>query len=171
MHKKTATVIRATLREALVIIALTVCTAFVVNMMRSDGLDIFGKPAPARQPSESPQSGSSSEVMSIGIDEAIGVHTQQSALFLDARPAEDYARGHIPGAVSFPDYRFDEKIGPFLESTPPEMTLVTYCEGESCHLSLSLAEKLYLAGYENVYHMIDGLGQWKMRDMPLETGE
>ena len=170
MYKKNKTINGGTLREALLILVLSICTAFAVNVFRNDGLTLFDPPKPrgdAPDNLETPPS----DGLSISIDEAIRHHEQQSAVFLDARASEDYARGHIPGAVSFPNRMFDEMIGPFLEGTPPEKTLITYCEGERCHLSSSLAEKLQLVGYENVYHMIDGLGQWKRRNLPLETGQ
>lgn len=170
MNKKNQTFIGGTLREAMVIVLLSICAAFAVNMFRNDGLTLF-EPSNSRDDAPANPQAAPTGVFQISIEEAIRHHEDQSAIFLDARTSEDYARGHIAGAVSFPDRMFDERIGPFLENTPPEAMLITYCEGQRCHLSKSLAEKLFLAGYENVYHVIDGLGQWKLRSLPLETGE
>ena len=84
---------------------------------------------------------------------------------------EDYAAGHIAGAVNVPEPRFDEMIGPFLESTAPETLIITYCDGANCPLSKNLAGKLKLLGFEKVYQLPDGWGKWRAYRMPIEKGE
>ena len=171
MDKHTKFFFRTSLKEALVILVLAGCLAFSINALRTDGIGLFsGPPVQPDNAADLPdieQDG----VTRISIQAAINDFEQKTAVFLDARSSEDYALGHIAGAVSFPDRLFDDRIGPFLENTPPEVKLITYCEGERCALSKNLAEKLSLAGYENVYLLVDGWGQWKKLRLPVEREE
>ena len=156
------------LKEALLILAIAGCLAFVSNAFRPNGIDLFkGPPVPSEQTSIG-QGNESEGITLISIEEAVNDFKQQSALFLDARTAEDYALGHIAGSISFPDRRFDDLIGEFLEKTPADVKLITYCQGERCALSKDLAEKLTLAGYENVHILVDGWGQWNRLELPVE---
>jgi len=172
MDKHTKTFFRTSVKEALVIVILAGCLALLINALRTDGLDIFSGP-PSQTDESTAFSGTGEEqgVARIPIEAAINDFEKKTAVFLDARSSEDYALGHIAGAVSFPDRQFDDRIGPFLENTPPEVKLITYCEGERCALSKSLAEKLSLAGYEKVYLLVDGWGQWKKLKLPVERDE
>ena len=171
MNKPINTFFGRSLKEALFLMVLAGILAFSFNAFRTDGIDIFGGAPVQSDPNSSVTENGEESVARISVEDAVNEFRQQTSVFLDARSSEDYALGHIAGAVSFPDRQFDDRIGPFLESTPPEVKLITYCEGERCELSKSLAEKLILAGYENVYLLIDGWGQWKKLGMPVESGD
>ena len=90
---------------------------------------------------------------------------------MDARSEADYRAGHIKGAVNIPDLDFENHIGSFLEKTAADTVLITYCEGDACTLSISLAEKLSLSGFESVFHLKNGWGQWKERGLPIASGQ
>ena len=158
-------------RESLGIIILSGCLAFGINFVRQNPLDLSG---PAPLPVEpaailgNPQVAAGVREMSI--DEAIDHYLQGTALFVDARSADDFTNGHIDGAINIPDQSFDNYIGPFLAATAQDTVLVTYCEGKTCALSLNLAEKLILAGFEKVYHLRDGWGEWLRNDLPTGRG-
>ncbi|MCR2365403.1 rhodanese-like domain-containing protein, partial [Salmonella enterica] len=47
----------------------------------------------------------------------------EGALLLDVRSREDYAAGHIPGAVNIPT----EELEPHLAQLPRDQTIVAYC--------------------------------------------
>lgn len=146
-------------REAALILLMAAGLAY--------GIDLFREGTPAAI-SHAPQKAEGSR--SITIEEALRRFEEGSAVFVDARPAIDFQAGRIKGAISLPDQDFDAYIGPFLAKTPEETLLITYCEGKSCPLSRRLAEKLMMAGYEKVFHLEDGWGQWKKRGLPLEKG-
>lgn len=171
MDKHTKTFFRKSVKEALVIVILAGCLALLINALRTDGIGIFSGPPVQSDESTDLPDVEADGFTRISIEAAINDFEQKTAVFLDARSSEDYALGHIAGAVSFPDRLFDDRIGPFLENTPPEIKLITYCEGERCALSKSLAEKLSLAGYEKVYLLVDGWGQWKKLKLPVEREE
>jgi rhodanese-related sulfurtransferase len=66
-----------------------------------------------------------------------------NALWVDARPAEEFARAHIPGAVSLNEDRWSELLPQFLgQQWSPEKKIVVYCSAESCNLAEDVARRL-----------------------------
>jgi 3-mercaptopyruvate sulfurtransferase SseA len=51
------------------------------------------------------------------------------------------------------------------------MTLITYCDGESCDLSHELALFLKEMGFENVRVLVNGWSVWQQAGLPFQTGE
>jgi rhodanese-related sulfurtransferase len=97
---------------------------------------------------------------------------QKSAVFLDARSPEEYAEGHIPGALEF--YADDfEKFAPlvFPQLKDKNQELIAYCHGSSCELSLHLANALMDQGYTNVKVFFGGWPEWKKANYPITTGD
>ncbi len=80
-------------------------------------------------------------------------------LLIDARPKRaKYDRGHIPGAVSLPDSRFDEMKG--MLPADKGWPLVFYCGGFKCKLSHKSARKAIALGYKNVSVFSGGYPNW-----------
>lgn len=97
---------------------------------------------------------------------------QKSAVFLDARSPEEYAQGHIPGALDFyaDDFeKFAPQVLPQLKDKRQE--LIAYCHGSSCELSLELGKALMEQGYTNVKVFFGGWPEWKKANYPINTGE
>jgi len=163
--------LKKSLVEGLVIVIAVVGLALAFNFFHSDGIALFQ--AGSTPDTQNGPGTDAASVMPYGIsfDEALQHFETESAVFVDARSPEAYRQGHIPGAVNLPDPQFDEFFGPFFEKTDPETVIISYCEGEHCPLSANLAEKLREAGYEKVRVLKDGWGQWKRRDLPVETGD
>lgn len=109
-----------------------------------------------------------STISSISLEVAIRHFEKGTALFADARPEVAYRSGHIRGAIHLDPGEFDNWFGDFFSQTPQTRTIITYCEGERCILSLELAEKLTWMGYEKVFYLKNGWGRWKERDLPME---
>jgi rhodanese-related sulfurtransferase len=98
------------------------------------------------------------------------LHDANGALFLDARSAEEYAAGHIPGAISMP---FDDVFKkPDLAKNLDDKgkPIVTYCDGGDCELSKDLAFSLIDNGHKKVVFFKDGLPGWKSAGNPVNTG-
>ena len=76
-------------------------------------------------------------------------------LIVDVRTPEEYAEGHIPGAVNIPN----ESIGSTNLSQLPDQKqkLLVYCR--SGNRSKQAAEKLAALGYLNVYEF-GGINTW-----------
>src|SRR6202035_476418 len=65
-----------------------------------------------------------------------------NAIWIDARPDEDFARDHVPGAISLNEDRWNELLPQFLQSWSPEKKIVVYCSAKSCNAAREVAERL-----------------------------
>ena len=91
------------------------------------------------------------------MEEALSLfETGGSFLFVDVRTPDEYAQGHIPGAVNIPKDTIGEE--PVPELPDPDQTLLVYCR--SGVRSLAASEKLAAAGYTHVVN-IGGIQDWK----------
>jgi rhodanese-related sulfurtransferase/DNA-binding transcriptional ArsR family regulator len=81
---------------------------------------------------------------------------------LDVRPREEYAAGHIPGAVSIP---LDELDGRLAE-LPGDGQIVAYCRGAYCVLAHD-AVRLLAARGRTAQRLTDGMLEWRLADLPI----
>jgi rhodanese-related sulfurtransferase len=66
-----------------------------------------------------------------------------NVLWLDARPANEFERGHIPDAVSLNEDRWSEALPQFLaKDWSPDKKIVVYCSAASCNLAEDVARRL-----------------------------
>jgi rhodanese-related sulfurtransferase len=65
-----------------------------------------------------------------------------NAIWLDARPDEEFATDHVPGAISLNEDRWNELLPHFLASWSPEKKVVVYCSSKSCNASREVARRL-----------------------------
>jgi molybdopterin/thiamine biosynthesis adenylyltransferase/rhodanese-related sulfurtransferase len=90
---------------------------------------------------------------------------QKDALFVDVREADEWAQGHVPGAVFIPrgflELRIEEK------APDKQRDIVVYCAGgtRSALAAKSLAE----LGYSRVSSMAGGFGRWKEAGLPFDV--
>ena len=84
------------------------------------------------------------------------------ALLVDARPTEEFASSHLPGAISVPPSEADV-LGPEL---PLERTIVVYGRGPYCDLAPPLFSLLQERGAE-VLRLLEGVGEWKAAGYPI----
>jgi rhodanese-related sulfurtransferase/DNA-binding transcriptional ArsR family regulator len=83
---------------------------------------------------------------------------------LDVRPREEYAAGHIPGAVSIP---LDE-LADRLAELPDEGQIVAYCRGAYCVLAHD-AVRLLTAHGLTANRLADGMLEWRLADLPVSA--
>ena len=81
---------------------------------------------------------------------------------VDVRAAEDYAEGHIPGAVNLPKDKWQT-----LEGLRKDKTNVLYCYSQVCHLAATAAVEFASKGYP-VMELEGGFRAWKEHDMEIE---
>jgi rhodanese-related sulfurtransferase len=80
-----------------------------------------------------------SDLVSVEIARGWGAN----ALWVDARPSEEFERDHIPGAVLLNEDRWNELLPTFLEKQwSPEKQIVVYCSAASCNLAEDVARRL-----------------------------
>jgi rhodanese-related sulfurtransferase len=66
----------------------------------------------------------------------------ENAIWVDARTDEEFARDHVPGALSLNEDRWNELLPQFLATWSPGKKVVVYCSAESCDLAREVAERL-----------------------------
>lgn len=105
---------------------------------------------------------------SIPAGEAISVARARAlgdrALWVDARPEEEFEREHVPGAVLLNEDRFNELLPRMLENWSPDRTVVVYCSSQSCNASRDVARRLRKeAQLQNVLVLEGGWEAWLQR--------
>jgi rhodanese-related sulfurtransferase/DNA-binding transcriptional ArsR family regulator len=101
----------------------------------------------------------------VGRDELLRRAAAGDVTVLDVRPAEEYAAGHIPGAVSVPV----EELAHRLAELPLEAEIVAYCRGAYCVLAHD-AVRLLVARGRRARRLADGMLEWRLADLPVATG-
>ncbi len=81
---------------------------------------------------------------------------------IDVRPAEEYAAGHIPGALSIPVEDLADRIA----SLPAELTVVAYCRGAYCVLANEAIRALTAEGLRAA-RLADGMLEWRLANLPV----
>jgi rhodanese-related sulfurtransferase len=82
---------------------------------------------------------------------------------VDVRAAEDYNKGHVPGAVNLPKDRWDS-----LEGLMKDRNNILYCYSQTCHLAASAAVEFAGRGY-SVMEMEGGFKSWQGHGFAEET--
>jgi len=110
-------------------------------------------------------------VDTITLDEARNHFTNQTAIFLDARPEDAYSLGHIKGALNLPANDIDARYADVLAVIDPEAVIITYCDGKACRLSADLAKFMKSDGFDRVQVLVDGWSLWNKSGLPVEENE
>lgn len=105
------------------------------------------------------------EPLAIKIDKAYQLY-KQGVKFIDARMPEEYAEGHIKGAINIP-FDGDESYRNILNSFSKDEVLVTYCSGTECDVSILLGDELFEKGFKKVYIFFGGWNDWVERGYPI----
>lgn len=85
---------------------------------------------------------------------------------VDVRPAEEFAGGHIRGALSIP---LDE-LGRRLRELPRTKLIVAYCRGPHCVLAPQALALLRARGFR-ARRLVDGLPEWRAAGLPIASGQ
>ena len=163
-------VFHKTAKEIIILLAVAVALALMVNLISPRGIALVGQWNTAKgvitadpQPAEEKKLGEIDSVI-----RAKEIFDKGHVLFIDARSQDNYEQGHITGAVSLPIGQFDERIESFLNRHALDQPLITYCSGRTCEDSHHLAWLLSEAGFTDVRIFIDGFPAWKAGGYPIE---
>ena len=88
-----------------------------------------------------------------------------SVIVLDVRPPEEYAAGHVPGAVSLPL----ESLEAGLDDLPKGKPVVAYCRGPYCVMAFDAVRRLRERG-RDARRLEDGFPEWRAEGMPVAVG-
>ena len=82
---------------------------------------------------------------------------------LDVRPAEEFAAGHLPGAINVPMEKFESSLAKIAK----KREVVAYCRGPYCLMSFEAVLKLRAHGWK-ARRLEEGFPEWKAAGLPVE---
>jgi len=131
-------------REALILIALACFPAIVEGIYFRDKIS-WQSPIPA------------SELVTVDQARAWG----GGAIWLDARPDEEFERDHVPEAFSLNEDHWNELLPQFLPNWSPGKKVVVYCSAASCNAARDVAKRLRdEAQLKDVFVLQGGWEEW-----------
>jgi rhodanese-related sulfurtransferase len=142
---------------------LAVFLGFSINQFRDSRLPLFEDWS-----IETRLMSPSSERLDISLAEAKNLFLQESAMFIDARPNDDYEQAHIRGARSLPWNEVDQRFMEVTKDISVDTPIITYCNGDTCKLSHHLANFLLDLGFTDVRILVDGWTKWQNADLPID---
>ncbi|MBG0792474.1 metalloregulator ArsR/SmtB family transcription factor [Methylocystis sp. H62] len=83
---------------------------------------------------------------------------------LDVRPEDEFALGHLPGAMNIPLRALEARLAEF----DPSREIVAYCRGPYCVHSFEAVAALRARGFK-VRRLQDGLPEWRAAGLPVVT--
>jgi rhodanese-related sulfurtransferase len=155
---------RRILLEAAVIVLLGVVLGLSFNGRLL--LNVFSGRLPQSQEEAEPRALYPVPVDLAGVREL----TAAGAVLVDARAAELYADGHLPGARSLPLGEMDEQLEAFRQTVPTDAVIITYCNGYGCPDSFDQGVRLLEAGWRDVRVFEGGYPEWRDAGLPVEQG-
>lgn len=154
----------------MLIILVAAVVALSVNHFRQGGLPLLGDRVPS-----APKAGLNDtekaggwENPVISIEDARALFLTNGAVFIDARPEQEYRSGHIKGALNLPPDSFGKSLPDIMGQIPPDSLIITYCDGENCALSRETALQLSAKGYSHVQVLFNGWSVWQAAGLPTE---
>lgn len=81
---------------------------------------------------------------------------RKRVVVIDVRPEEEFASGHIPGALSVPEVQLPDG----LSDLPRNRPVVVFCRGPNCLLADRAVERLRSEGF-TALRCADGVIEWK----------
>lgn len=82
---------------------------------------------------------------------------------IDVRPADEFALGHVPGAINLPLGTLDARLSEFEHGRE----IVAYCRGPWCVMSFEAVAALRGRGFK-ARRLEDGLPEWRAAGFPVD---
>jgi len=98
----------------------------------------------------------------LSVDEVLARARKGEVVILDVRPREEYAAGHLKGALNLTLEELEERLA----DLPKDKTIVAYCRGTYCILSFDAVKSLREKGY-NARRVADGIPEWLVANLKL----
>lgn len=89
----------------------------------------------------------------------------RDVVVIDVRPPEEYAAGHIAGALSVPLAQLERRLA----DLPQGKGIVAYCRGPYCVLAAEAVRRLRTRGY-NAERLKEGFPEWRDAGFPVQVG-
>lgn len=82
---------------------------------------------------------------------------------LDVRPPDEFAAGHLPGAINIQPSELDVR----LKDLPKDHEVIAYCRGAYCVLSFEAVAELRKKGFK-ARRLEEGYPEWKAAGLPVD---
>lgn len=96
-------------------------------------------------------------------EELVSFVRDGTVTLLDVRPEDEFALGHLPGALNLPFGELERR----LSELPKDQEIIAYCRGPYCVLSFEAVASLRAKGYK-VRRLEDGFPEWKAAGLMVE---
>jgi rhodanese-related sulfurtransferase len=153
------------LKEAVLVLVLSLVLALVINALRSDGLVIIPVHAQTKEvgaPIINPRIYS--------VDDCLQILRTGKAVFLDAREEALYRMGHLPGALHIPKEKAERYVPKLMGLERSGKVLIAYCDGQGCMKAEELAKILQGKGVRTPGLFSDGWQGWMEKGLPIDEG-
>lgn len=95
----------------------------------------------------------------------------ENVIFIDGREPHEFAEGHIKGAVNISYKEFIEKTPEeklkMMGELDKEKTIVSYCGGGDCEISIDNAYEMAKIGYNDIKIYLGGYLEWNELGYPV----
>ena len=99
----------------------------------------------------------------VSMDDLLARARRNDVVILDARPVNEFAAGHIPGALSVPVDALRQR----LKSLPARKEFVAYCRGPYCVYADKAVDLLRKSG-RRARRLDGGFPEWRSAGFPVE---
>lgn len=107
---------------------------------------------------------SKDDLDALSVEEVLTKARKGEVVILDVRPSEEYAFGHLKGALNLTIEELEERLA----DLPKDKTIVAYCRGAYCILSFDAVHALRERGYD-ARRVADGVPEWLLANLKLVT--
>ena len=175
-------------RDIAALIAVAAVAGFTYNALSKSGLPlirvaplktavsdsaIFGGAAPPASPGPAGASETASDSASalriVSLSQMQRAFEEKRGLLYDARTPEEFAAGHIPGAVNLYAMAPETWVERIAE-VPRDTLILIYCGNPHCPFGRSLAEFLGQFGFSNLVLFDEGWDAWEAAGLPAAEG-
>lgn len=99
----------------------------------------------------------------VSVSELMDRMHQGLVTIVDVRPVDEYAAGHLQGAINVPLSALEKH----LDDLPSDQEIVAYCRGPFCVLAFEAVSQLRKRGL-NARRLETGFPEWKVSGFPVE---
>lgn len=85
---------------------------------------------------------------------------------LDVRPEDEFAAGHIPGAINIPVGELKKRLA----ELPRKQEVVAYCRGAFCVMAFEAVALLRAAGFKS-RRLEQGMPEWRVAGLPVVSAD
>jgi rhodanese-related sulfurtransferase/DNA-binding transcriptional ArsR family regulator len=109
--------------------------------------------------------GGRSDAEAVAMADLLKRSRSRDVVILDTRPANEYAAGHIAGAISVPVDELQRR----LKQLPKNKKYVAYCRGPYCVYADRAVELLRASG-RRAQRLLEGFPEWRVAGFPVASG-